>query len=99
MTDTDLLAQQTKGQLSQSLLENELLLEALAAIEKEVIDQWEACPARDVEGKETLWQLYKVSKKFRSVLQGYIETGKLASEQLKHLEARRSKLRSLFRAA
>jgi hypothetical protein len=99
MNDKDLLAQQTKGQISQSLLENELLAEALDAIEAEVIQQWEACPARDVEGKETLWKLYKVSKKFRAVLNGYVETGKLASEQLRHLDEKRSRLRSLFKVA
>lgn len=99
MTDSDLLAQQTKGQISRSLLENELLNEALAAIEAEVIQQWEACPARDVEGKETLWKLYKVSKKFRSVLNGYVESGKLAADQLKHIDAKRSRLREMFKVA
>lgn len=99
MTNQELLAQQTKGQISQSLLENELLNEALDAIEQEVIAQWEACPARDTEGKETLWKLYKVSKKFRSVLNGYVETGKLATDQLKHIDAKRSRLREMFKVA
>ena len=86
----ELMAQQTRGQLAQSLLENELLNEALAAIEKEVMEQWIACPARDHEGKEALWQLIKTSRKFRSILEGYIETGKLASDQLRHFEEKRS---------
>lgn len=86
----ELMAQQTRGQLSQSLLENELLNEALEAIEKEVMEQWIACPARDHEGKEALWQLIKTSRKFRSILEGYIETGKLASDQLRHFEEKRS---------
>ena len=95
----DLLEQQTKGQISQSLLENELLNEALDAIEREVIAQWEQCPARDAEGKEALWQLYKTSKKFRNLLVGYVETGKLASEQLRHFEEKKKGLRSLFQRA
>lgn len=92
----ELLEQQTKGQISQSLLENELLNEALDAIEREVIAQWEQCPARDAEGKEALWQLYKTSKKFRNILLGYVETGKLATEQLSRFEKKKGGLRSLL---
>jgi hypothetical protein len=86
MNDRDYMREQTRGQLSQSLLENELLQEVLNAIEKEVLEQWIQCPARDKEGKEALWQLIKTSRKFRSILEGYIETGKLASDQLKAFE-------------
>ena len=86
MNDRDYMREQTRGQLSQSLLENELLQEVLNAIEKEVMEQWIQCPARDKEGKEALWQLIKTSRKFRSILEGYIETGKLASDQLKAFE-------------
>lgn len=92
---SDLLAQQTRGQISSSLLENELLKEALDAIEKEVFDQWMQCPARDKEGKEALWQLAKTAQKFRGVLTGYIETGKLATAQLSQFEEKRG-IRKLF---
>ena len=44
------------------------------------------CPARDKEGKEALWQLIKTARKFRGVLQGYVQTGKLAADQLKRFE-------------
>ena len=91
----DLLAQQTRGQISSSLLENELLQEALNAIEKEVIDCWEKCPAHDKDGKEALWQLFKTSKKFRNILTGYVETGKLATANLSQFEERRG-IRKLF---
>ena len=89
MTENELHNQALKGQLSSSLLENELLQEALDAIDKEVMEQWIACPARDHEGKEALWQLIKTSRKFRTILEGYIETGKLASEQLRQFEEKR----------
>jgi len=92
------IEEQTRGQEAQMLLDSELLQEALSAIEAEVVAQWEKCPARDAEGKEALWQLYKTSKKFRAVLTGYVQTGKLASEQLKRFEEQ-SRLRRLFKAA
>ena len=86
MSEQDLRAQQDKATHAFSLMENELLNEALDAIDKEVMEQWINCPARDKEGKEALWQLIKTSRKFRSVLMGYIESGKLATEQLKRYE-------------
>ena len=95
MKEADLRAQQDKGHLAFSLAENELLNEALDAIDKEVMEQWIECPARDKEGKEALWQLIKTSRKFRSVLTGYIESGKLATEQLKRFE-KESKLGRIF---
>ena len=86
MTDADLMEQQTRGQYAMSLLENELLKEALEAIEREVTEQWVSCPARDKDGKEACWQLIKTSRKFRDILTVYIETGKLATDQLKRFE-------------
>ncbi len=97
MTEEDLLGQQTRGQISASLLENELLKEALDALEKEVFDQWMQCPARDKEGKEALWQLAKTAQKFRSILVGYVETGKLATHNLSRFEEPRG-IRRLFQA-
>lgn len=90
--------EQHRGQRAQMLLQDDLLTGALDAIEAEVIARWEQCPARDAEGKEALWQLYKTSKKFRGILVGYVETGKLATEQLKRFEEARG-LRRLFKAA
>lgn len=78
-----------RGQMAEMLLSNELLKEALAAIDAEVVAQWEQCPARDKEGKEALWQLLKTSKKFQRLLVGYVETGKLARENLKRVEESR----------
>ena len=95
MSEVDLLEQQSRGQTALHLLENELLKEALAAIEKEVTEQWIACPARDKEGKEALWQLIKTSRKFREILTGYINTGKLAAAHLKRFEEE-SRLKRLF---
>ncbi len=96
MSEDVYLDQQTRGQYAQQLLDSALLKEALDAIEKEVLDQWVACPARDKEGKEALWQLIKTSRKFREILIGYINTGKLATANLKRFEEQ-SALRRMFR--
>lgn len=86
MDDTKLKEEQTRGWKAQELLDNELLKDALAAIKSEVVSQWEQCPARDKEGKEALWQLYKTTGKLESVLYGYVQTGKLAAENLNRFE-------------
>ena len=93
---TDLHKDQTRGWKAQQLLDNDLLGEALGAIESEVVAQWEQCPARDKEGKEALWQLYKTAKKFRALLNGYVQTGKLATETLAQYE-RESTLKRLIK--
>lgn len=88
MSDTDLAREEVRGHNAAMLLDNELLQEALTAIDKEVMEQWINCPARDKDGKEALWQLIKTSRKFKDILTGYIETGKLATESMKHFEKR-----------
>lgn len=88
--------QQTRAWQAKELLNNELLSEALQAIEKEVVLAWGECPARDTEGKEQLWQLYKTAQKFKSILNGYIETGKLATEEIKRKESLKEKIRRVF---
>ena len=94
----DIRADQTRGARAAELLQNELLLEALSAIDKELIEQWTNCPIRDSEGKELFWQLKKTSDNFRKLLLGYFETGKLATNQLKAFEVKRS-LKQIFKRA
>jgi len=58
-------------------LQDKLLIESLDTIEREAIAEWESCPARDTEGRELIWQFYKAAKKFRGVLQGMAQDGKM----------------------
>lgn len=88
MSDSDLIRDEVRGHNAAMLLDNELLKEVLAAIDSEVMEQWINCPARDKDGKEALWQLIKTSRKFKDILTGYIETGKLATENMKAFEKR-----------
>lgn len=98
MSDLDKRLEAGRGDRAQELLRDDVLLGALDAIEKECVEAWEQCPARDAEGKEMAWQLFKTSKKFRSLLTGYVETGKLARENLKAYERKEGRLRQLLRA-
>jgi hypothetical protein len=102
MNDTERMStlheEQERGRRAAELLEHPLLRDALEAIEAEVIGQWKACPARDAEGKEALWQLMKTADKFRGLLTGHIEAGKLATLNLKRYEEKRG-LRDILRRA
>ncbi len=95
MEQHNLAAEVSRAKEAELLLSNPLLAAALDAIESEVISQWEACPARDKEGRELVWQLFKTSKKFRNLLLGHIETGKLASENLRRIEQESLRQRAL----
>lgn len=79
-----------RGIEARMLLDNPLLQDALKAIETEVVEQWAACPARDTEGKEALWQLMKTAQKFKGILTGYVQTGQLASENMRKFEEKRT---------
>ncbi len=66
-----------RGEKASQLLSDRLLQDSLDAIESEILQTWEACPVRDAEGREELWRLYKTAKKFRGVLMGAVESGKV----------------------
>ena len=87
-SEQELHSQVLRASKAKLLMENDLLTEALNAIEAEVIQTWGAAPARDKEGKEQAWQLYKTAQKFRGMLLGYIEAGKLAESRLESLNRR-----------
>ncbi|MBP9131024.1 MAG: hypothetical protein KBF50_12180 [Steroidobacteraceae bacterium] len=93
------LQETERGRQAAELLAHPLLKEALDAIEAEVVSQWGQCPARDHEGKEALWQLYKTAQKFRGVLTGYVDTGKVAAAKLRRIDENEGRLRQLLRRA
>lgn len=70
-----------RGEYAGQILGNPVFVQACEVIKKEVIRAWADCPARDTEGKEYLWQLYRNTEKFENVFRGYIESGKLKMER------------------
>lgn len=95
MSDRDLMSDVNRAEHAHRLLNDELLSEAIKSLRDEVVRMWVDCPARDKEGKEALWQLAKTTDKFELLLKGYIETGKLASANLKRFDERKGLLRML----
>lgn len=86
MIDEDALAQATaKAARAQGLLANELLLEAYATIEADLIAAWIASPARDTDGRERCWAAVQANRKHKAYLESVVNDGKLAAAQLKQL--------------
>ena len=69
------------GAQAESLLNDPIIRGALDKMKEEVVNQWAACPARDVEGREWLWRHYQLALKFEENLQSVINTGKLATKR------------------
>ena len=56
--------------------------ETLDFMEREIMEQWTSCPIRDVEAREALWRMAVTTRKFRELLRGTMESGKLAADQI-----------------
>jgi hypothetical protein len=79
MTPADILA---RAEAAKRLFADPLLVEALATLESEVIEAFHACPVRDAEGMRILQSELRRCRKFKLILQGIIENGKLAANDL-----------------
>lgn len=83
-----------RGQLAAEALGNPAVQDALKAMREDIAQTWGACPARDLEGREHCWRLFKSMEKFEALLKAYVESGKADSAMLQRkqtpLEAVRS---------
>ena len=71
-----------KANQSRQVFEQPIVTETLDFMEKEVMEQWMACPVRDIEAREALWRMAVTTRKFRELLRGTMESGKLAADQI-----------------
>lgn len=71
-----------RGKDAEYLLQHPLLVEAFEVIEKEVTEQWQNSPARDVEGREKLWLSLKLLNRLQAQIKSVVETGQVAQATL-----------------
>jgi len=71
---------------ARQVFEQPIVKETLDFMEQEIMDQWTSCPVRDVEGREALWRMAVTTRKFRELLRGTMESGKLAADQIRRKE-------------
>lgn len=66
---------------AEQIINTPIYVEAMAKMRQGIIDKWAACPARDTEGREWLWQHYQVALKFEEAFTEVLNTGKLALKE------------------
>lgn len=79
-----------RGERARLLLTDPLLAEAFDKIDQELRDAWQNSPARDVDGRETLWLSVKLLSQVKSHLYAVVESGQLASHELSRRGTRQS---------
>lgn len=83
-----------RGERARLLLAEPLFIEAFETLEQELTDAWANSPARDADGRETLWLSLKLTRQIRQHVISVMETGKMAEMQLERLS--RPGLRSVI---
>ncbi len=67
---------------ARQVFEQPIVKDTLDFMEREILEQWVACPVRDTEAREALWRLAVTTRKFRELLRGTMESGKLAADAI-----------------
>jgi hypothetical protein len=71
-----------RGEEARQVLANPAFIEAMEAMHAQIVEQWQDCPIRDVEGQRLLLQLKKLARKFEDLLTGLVESGKYAQHRI-----------------
>jgi hypothetical protein len=82
----DLDQRHREGDEARQVLENPAFVRAFAAIEQEYIEAWKNSPARDRDGRESLWTTVKLLHKLKGTLEASMMDGRLARIELEHQE-------------
>ena len=69
---------------AQQLLENDLLKDAFAFIEREFYDRWKVC--NDSAERDRLWMATAVTERVQNILRMHVENGKVAKAVLNALQ-------------
>jgi hypothetical protein len=84
-TDIDGEVEISRGIRARAILDDPLVGEAFAAIERECLAEWRRAPARDVEGRERLWLMLKMTERLKAHFVSLIDSGRLAGERVAEL--------------
>ena len=93
MSDDRLRDAISRAQQARDLLENELLLEAYAQIDQELINAWRLTPSRDTDARERIWHAVQANGKHKDYLQSVANSGKIAQKELEQLIATENRKR------
>lgn len=69
---------------AKEVLENDAYTAAFESIRQEILNQWNTSPARDVDGRESLWLMNSLLTKLQLTLESTMQGGKVAAADLRH---------------
>ena len=85
MTHPNADAEMARGQRAQAILDDPIMREAFATLERQCLAEWREAPARDLEGRERLWLMLKLVERLQRHFESLVADGKLAGERLARL--------------
>lgn len=78
-----------RARRAEALLNDELLKEAFAYIDKELIDRWRA--STDATARDRIWLTTQLAIRVQEILGAYVTNGRVAKKILDDLEGKRSR--------
>jgi signal transduction protein with GAF and PtsI domain len=89
---TDLRREVSRGVRARVIIEDEIVVEALDAIEAELRADWESSRPGDAAAREESYRMLRAAKAFRERLRKVIDDGSVAEAEIEvHERARRRK--------
>jgi signal transduction protein with GAF and PtsI domain len=79
---TDLGREASRGIRAKAILEDEIVTEALDAIEAELRSNWESSRADDSAGREDAYRMLRAARAFRERLRKVIDDGSVAQAEI-----------------
>ena len=84
-----------KAKAVERIFNDPIVKETLDMMDAEIMAAWKQCPIRDLEAREALWRMAVTTGKFRDLLRGTMESGKLALDQIRRKESAMDKVRNV----
>jgi hypothetical protein len=78
-----------RGIRARAILDDPLVADAFAALERECLAEWRRAPARDVDGRERIWLMLKLTERLKAHFETLIAYGTLAGDRLATLDRER----------
>jgi hypothetical protein len=64
------------------VMDNPAYKEAMQLLKESVVQKWRDCPIRDREGQLLYLQLAKLTDTFESLLNGFVQNGRLSQQRI-----------------
>lgn len=93
-----LRADEARARHAKSILEDEMVVQALTLIRKNVTEAWERSKSDDKEGREDAWRQLKALNEFERHFVSILKTGHLAEQELSLIDKAAHTVTSMFKS-